>query len=170
MTCYRAVLFRRYSLGFNKSLLSIHTKEQALTLSALLCHIVEECRTFKTLPEHSVQIAEALKLPHERATVARLLDFAVAQGLLVAEEHFYRNIAVNNPHHDYHDPISTVAIVTANRVGPCMRALDSFIRNTTDFSRRVSFTIMDDSNCGEARAAYIGGLRIRNRVCSTCIA
>ena len=110
------------------------------------------CRNFQCLPEHVANICKTLKLPeHESERVAEDLNDLVRKGLLLAEDDFYAQI---QPNHRKRPPISSIAIVTANRVEACMNALRSFANNALEHSRTVAFRIMDDSRLPETQSRY----------------
>jgi hypothetical protein len=110
------------------------------------------CQNFRTLPEHSAYICKALQLPEQESKrIAKYLQDLIRKNLLFTEDDFYTQI---RPTHRKPRPISSIAIITANRVEPCMRALRGLADNVLEHSRTVTFRLMDDSLSPETQARY----------------
>jgi hypothetical protein len=149
---YRAVPVESYPLGFGKDLIKVLSTGQTLPLPAVSRLRMDLCRNFQSLPEHVAYICKTLKLPdHESQRVAEDLKDLIRKSLLLAEDDFYAQI---QPNHRKRRPISSIAIVTANRVEPCMHALRSFADNVLEHSRTVTFRLMDDSLSPDMQSRY----------------
>ena len=149
---YRAVPVDSYSLGFGKDIIKVLTTGQTLSLPSLSRLRMDLCRNFQSLPEHVTYICKTLKLPaHESERVAEDLKELMGKSLLLAEDDFYAQI---QPNRRKRSPISSIAIVTANRVEKCMNALRSFADNAREHSRTVTFRLMDDSFSPDTQVRY----------------
>jgi hypothetical protein len=114
------------------------------------------CQNFQTLPEHVAYICKALQLPEQESKrIAGYLKDLIKKDLLFAENDFYDQI---RPTHRKPRPISSIAIVTANRVERCMKALRSFADNVLEHARTVTFRLMDDSLSPETQSRNRDGL------------
>jgi hypothetical protein len=157
MERYRVLPFERYHLGFNEELVQLLTDEHSMLLPGSASMTLQLCRNFKTLEEHAVSICRALKMQyHESGKISRTLTQLIERELLISEGQLYASISASN---EPQEPISAIAILTANRVTQCLTSLGSFAQNAEDFSRRPVFRIMDDSSSPEISAALVHQLQ-----------
>lgn len=149
---YRAVPGEWYSLGFDKNLIKLLITGHTLPVSEVTRLCMNLCQNFQTMPEHIAYISKALQLPEQESKrIAGYLKDLIRKGLLFAEDDFYTQI---HPTHRKPRPISSIAIVTANRVERCMKALRSFADNMLEHSRTATFRLMDDSLSPETQSRY----------------
>jgi len=149
---YRTVPGEWYSLGFDKNLIKLLTTGQTLPIPEATRLCMNLCQNFQTMPEHVAYICKALQLPQQEwKRIAGYLKDLIRKGLLFAEDDFYAQI---RPTHRKPRPISSIAIVTANRVERCMKALRGLADNTLEHSRTVTFRLMDDSLSPETQSRY----------------
>lgn len=149
---YRAVPGEWYSLGFDKNIIKLLTTGHTLPVPAATRLCMDCCQNFQTLPEHVACICKTLRLPEQESKrIAEYLKDLVRKDLLLSEDDFYTQIRST---HRKPRPISSVAIVTANRPEPCMKALRSLADNLLEHSRVVTCRLMDDSLSPEIQSRY----------------
>src|ERR1700704_346192 len=147
---WRAVDILRLGIGNGQQLVYTRATRTAQVLPRPQAALLSSCQTFRTLEEHAR--AAASNPSGLAATHAQLETFA-REGLLV-EEASVRARCLSAPHPDPEpESISTVSVVTADRVASLDRCLSSYIDNARSHQRTFQFLVMDDARTADARTA-----------------
>lgn len=137
-------------------------------LSAPVVDLLNICGTFKPLGEHAQAcynfLAATQQQPDASAEqfVIGQLEELLRRGLLVPES------ALRQYYHDHGEPqvnpkISSVGVVTCNRIGGLERCLLSYIENGKRHGRENDFVVADDSQGEGVRGATLNLLRSLKR-------
>jgi len=151
---YRCVEFTAFPLGDQIDLVHVTGTGPTQALPAELVELLHRCGRFASLEEHARERCQELGLAADQVgPIARRLGRLARAGLLISYDALLdrcRQAADATA-----DPvrIASVGVVTRNRPDALERGLTSYIENTRRHSRRVEFTVMDDSEQPGPRAA-----------------
>src|ERR1700681_3879682 len=149
---WRAADILRLGIGEGQQLVYSRATRTARVLPRAQAALLASCQTFRTLDEHARAAPSQLELSAMASTRAQLQTFA-RDGLLV-EEASLRARCLAAPRPDAEPvSISTVSVVTADRVASLERCLSSYIDNARSHQRTFQFQVMDDARTAEARRA-----------------
>jgi hypothetical protein len=149
---WRAADILRLGIGEGQQLVYTRATRTAQVLPRSQAALLDSCQTFRTIDEHARAAASQLEPSGMAATRAQLETFA-RDGLLV-EEASLRARCLAAPHPDTRpNSISTVSVVTADRVASLERCLSSYIDNARSHQRTFQFLVMDDARTTDARTA-----------------
>ena len=173
-------------LGRGRVLARSEMTGAAHLLSAAQAEALLSCKAFAPLADHAARLARpAGSVPRpsllqrarhrlelagrgkasggEDASVARLLDAFVRDGLLVSEAavrgELQRHCEAASPPPQEAGDLTTIGIPTRNRPECLARACAGYLENATRHGRPVRFVIVDDAKEEAARAATCGALR-----------
>jgi hypothetical protein len=150
--------------GSGQYLVYSKNSRSAHILPASTTDLLNVCASFKSLSEHAQSCYNFLNAIQQRPDASRE-QFIIAQleelmrlGLLVPESRlrqFYREHgeAESNP------KISSVGVVTRDRIPSLKRCLLSYVANAKEHGRTHDFVVMDDSDSPAARATTVQFLR-----------
>ncbi|MDQ6884285.1 MAG: hypothetical protein M3077_08645 [Candidatus Dormibacteraeota bacterium] len=166
---WRAADILRLGIGEGQQLVYTRATRTAQVMPRVQAALLASCQTFRTLDEHARAALSQLHPSDIAATRAQLQAFA-RDGLLV-EEASLRTRCLAAPHRDAGPiSISTVSVVTADRVASLERCLSSYIDNARSHQRTVQFRVMDDARTPDARTATQQMLGTLARDCGVAIA
>ena len=149
---WRAADILRLGVGEGQQLVYTRATRTAQVLPRPQAALLASCQTFRTIDEHARAAASQLEPSGIAATRAQLETFA-RDGLLVEEASLRaRCLAVPRPDVEPNS-ISTVSVVTADRVASLERCLSSYIDNARSHQRTFQFQVMDDARTADARTA-----------------
>jgi hypothetical protein len=149
---WRAADILRLGIGEGQQLVYTRATRSAQVLPRPQAALLASCQTFRTIDEHARAAASQLEPSGIPATRAQLETFA-RDGLLVEEASLRaRCLAALHPDEEPNS-ISTVSVVTADRVASLERCLSSYIDNAKSHQRTFEFLVMDDARTADARAA-----------------
>ena len=149
---WRAADILRLGIGEGQQLVYTRATRTAQVLPRSQAALLASCQMFRTIDEHARAAASQLEPSSMAATRPQLEAFA-RDGLLV-EEASLRARCLAAPHPETEpNSISTVSVVTADRVTPLERCLSSYIDNARSHERSFEFLVMDDARTADARTA-----------------
>jgi hypothetical protein len=149
---WRAADILRLGIGEGQQLVYTRATRTSQVLPRPRAALLASCQTFRTIDEHAQGAASQLEPSSIAATRAQLQAFA-GDGLLV-EEASLRARCLAAPRPDAQpNSISTVSVVTADRVASLERCLSSYIDNARSHQRTFQFLVMDDARTADARTA-----------------
>jgi len=147
---WRAADILRLGIGDGQQLVYTRATRTARVLPRPQAALLASCQTFRTIDEHARAAASQLEPSGIAATRAQLQAFA-RDGLLV-EEASLRARCLAAPRPDVEpNSISTVSVVTADRLASLERCLSSYIDNRQSHERTFQFQVMDDARTAGAR-------------------
>src|ERR1700736_566909 len=149
---WRAADILRLGIGEGQQLVYTRATRTAQVLPRSQAALLASCQMLRTIDEHARAAASQLEPSSMAATRPQLEAFA-RDGLLV-EEASLRARCLAAPHPETEpNSISTVSVVTADRVTPLERCLSSYIDNARSHERSFEFLVMDDARTADARTA-----------------
>jgi hypothetical protein len=188
---YRCNNFTRLMVGNRQELIYSWSDSSAKILSTEIADLLDHCRTFKTLEEHSQEYYRSIishndplesaisdlsnKMParvvaflsyfrqlmrnpenylqsdHAKIKFIQnhLLDLAAA-GFLVSDVDLLDTCLKSASPEDT-PGITSVGVLTRNRIDSLERCMVSYIENTKRYERKNNFVVMDDSQIAESR-------------------
>ena len=143
---WRAAEILRLGIGEGEQLGYSRATRAARVLERPIAALLASCQAFRTLDEH------ARAAGNSAATRAQLQMLA-HDGLLVEEAALRARLRAA-PHPDAdHLTISTVSVVTADRVASLRQCLSSYLDNAQAHQRALRLRVMDDARGPDARIA-----------------
>src|ERR1700704_2573093 len=144
---WRAAEILRLGIGAGQQLVYARPTQRARVMARQDAGLLAACDTFRTIDEHA-RVATG-DLTTAVAVRAQLEAFA-RDGLLVEEEALRAGCRAAA---QKEDPvtISTVSVVTADRVGSLRQCLSSYLDNARSHDRTISVQVMDDARTAKAR-------------------
>lgn len=154
---YRCADIERFPFGDELELVYSRSSSASRILPLCDVNLLSRCGKFRTLDEHAVQICRELGLneDHVRSINIKLAELAHA-GFLISQSNIFEKFKrpTDNP-----AKITTVGLVTCERLGALKRALMSYIENSKQYGRMTDFVVVDDSRGAETRDSYRQMLR-----------
>lgn len=132
----------------------------AQILPAVLADLLNVCGTFKPMSEHAQAcydfLAAVMQQPDDTREqfIIRSLEGFVSSGLLVPES-MLRQTFRQHAEPQVSPRITSVGVVTNNRVAGLERCLVGFMENDREYGRTSEFVVMDDSQDAEVRGAAV---------------
>jgi hypothetical protein len=148
---WRAADILRLGIGEGQQLVYSRATRTAQVLPRPQAALLASCQTFRTIDEHARAAASQIEPNDIAATRAQLETFA-RDGLLVEEASLRARCLAPQPDAKPKS-ISTVSVVTADRVASLERCLSSYIDNARSHQRTFQFLVMDDARTADARTA-----------------
>ena len=151
---WRAAEILRLGIGEGQQLVYSRATYTARVLPRPQAALLASCESFRTIDEH----ARAAARDQTTLADARVqLQMLARDGLLVSEEDLIAGCMAARPTaHPAGWPllsISTVSVVTADRVASLERCLSSYVKNAQTHARRSTYLVMDDARTTDARTA-----------------
>jgi len=169
---WRAAEILRLGIGEGQQLVYARLNRTTRLLERQKAALLASCGTFRTIDEHARASTSTPAKTHtnpwgklwdriaasRRAAAARTqLEVFARDGLLTSEQDLVaRCMAARATAHPAGWPrlsISTVSVVTANRVASLERCLSSYVQNAQTHDRRIGFLVLDDARTADARFA-----------------
>ncbi len=164
---WRAADILRLGIGEGQQLVYTRTTRTARAMPRPQAVLLASCQTFRTIDEHARAVAGQ---PNDIAATRTQLQIFARDGLLV-EEASLRARCLAAPRPDAEpNLISTVSVVTADRVASLERCLSSYIDNARSHQRTFQLLVMDDARTADGQAATQQMLRTLARDRSVDIA
>jgi hypothetical protein len=137
--------FTRLPLGEGQELVYSPLTRSARALPPLSVRLLQGCRAFATLDEHTAHLCRELNLPPQQGPQVRQELAALAQsGLLLSQRDLLTplrgQIGPSPPR------ITVLGIPTRNRTPSLRRCLESYINNNHRHGRSVQYLVVDDSS------------------------
>ncbi len=118
-------------------------------MSPQLFELLDHCQTFKELDEHAIDLGNYVGAGPE--LVKEQLAELVAAGLLISEAALLELLKDAPRAQDSPEGITSVAVITRNRIDTLQRSLESHIENSKRYGRTNDFVVMDDSELASTR-------------------
>lgn len=147
MDLYRIKPFCCQSFGLDKELITVLCDQCTFVATRLARTIMESCRSFRTMAEHAEHVSKALRGHNCEQGIGELLR----QGMFISEQSFTDQLPTLG---DNRAKITTLGVITANRVESCGYALTSIRDNVNCFGRKAMFVVVDDSLDSDTRCLY----------------
>ncbi|MGB9177731.1 MAG: hypothetical protein WCB68_00680 [Pyrinomonadaceae bacterium] len=145
----------RFFAGDNSSLVYSASDRTARMIPQHLAVLLERCRTFKTLDEHTLSCVDFFAQsrrgtqPPSVEAIRRSLSALADAGLLISERAVLDACRQSN---QAQPCITSTGIITRNRTENLERCLRSYIENGRRYERATEFVVMDDSDNAKAGA------------------
>jgi hypothetical protein len=151
---WRAAEILRLGIGEGQQLVYSRATYTARVLPRPQAALLASCKSFRTIDEH----ARAAANDQTALADARLqLEMLAREGLLISEEDLIAGcMAARTKAHPGGWPLlslSTVSVVTADRVASLQRCLSSYVKNAQTHERRSTYLVLDDARTAAARTA-----------------
>ncbi|HEX6292634.1 MAG TPA: phosphopantetheine-binding protein, partial [Herpetosiphonaceae bacterium] len=141
---YRSAAITHVSVGDGLAL--VYTGAGAPRLiDADLAALLEHCREFKTLDDHTRAITDHLKQRGDRDALKRRLEDLRTARLLISDREAFERLIGAAPSQTTPAQIAAVAWPTCNRAALLERSLVSYIENGKRYGRSPEYVVMDDS-------------------------
>lgn len=136
----------RFPLGHHSQLVYSKLSRTAHILPSHLLDLLDCCGTFKSLDEHEEDCYQYFH-PGEavNGSLEKLLRELVERGLLVSYSRLVELCRKPLEASDGSARISTVGVITRNRLESLKRCIVSYIENGKKYGRTHGFVVMDDS-------------------------
>ncbi len=149
----RAAPFVPYRLHEGHEALYVGGPEPPRVVAAFFAEMLAQCRTFADLDEHLDRLALQFGLGRTETTPLRAsLEDAAESGLLVSLESVYRRAVERSTGSGGPAAISTMGLVTRDRVEQLARGLRSWMECARAHERHMDFVVCDDSPGPEQRS------------------
>ena len=143
---YRAGDLVSSAAGLQYGLRQSRLSGAAALLTLEQASLLDSCRAFRTLTEHAAAYAGRATPNARPAVEARLrseLDALARRGLLTSEANL-RERCLRAARPDVATPsISTVAVITRDRIDPLRRCLESYVAEGQRVGRRLDYLVVD---------------------------
>src|SRR3984893_18480950 len=151
---WRAAEILRLGIGEGQQLVYSRPTYTARVLARPLAALLASCTAFRTIDEHAqAAVRDQPTLADARLQLQRLAE----EGLLISEEDLIAGcMAARAKAHPAGWPLlslSTVSVLTADRVASLQRCLSSYVKNSQTYDRKTRFLVMDDARTADARTA-----------------
>src|ERR1700730_12872770 len=150
---YRAVVVG-YAAGPQHALRQSSFNGSAALLTADQAALLDSCTPLRTLAEHASAYAlraPVTSRPEAEARVRGELEALARRGLLTSEADL-RERCLRAARPDVAAPsISTVAVITRDRIDPLRRCLESYIAEGQPLDRRLGYLAIDGAQKAETR-------------------
>jgi hypothetical protein len=136
---WRAAEILRLGVGAGQQLVYARATRTVRVLERQKAALLASCQTFRTIDDHA-------RTPEARVE----LEVFARDGLLVEEDALRARCRAAA---QKEDPvtISTVSVVTADRVGSLRQCLSSYLDNARSHERTISVQVMDDARTAKSR-------------------
>jgi hypothetical protein len=152
----------RFALGNNLELVYSPLTRTAITVPALGVGILQACRSFATLADHTAQLARQLGLAPDQTELLRRQTASLVQArLLVSHGDLVNHCRRHSDSHDNTARITTIGVPTRDRTDALQRCLVSYLESVRRAGRSCDFVVVDGSDKPEtaARSAVFVVLR-----------
>src|SRR2546423_8016891 len=143
-------------VGQDSNLVYSSANRPARIVPNYVAALLNRCRAFKTLEEHSLECARALggRVDETAAagtnSIKKHLTELLGTGLLISETAV---LDVCRQSEETPTSIATVGVITRDRIDSLECCLRSFVENGKKYARNNDFAVMDDSENLENRTA-----------------
>lgn len=188
---YRFMGMDQFPLGKDLWMGYAGNKRTGKIVSSQIIELLWRCRTFATLDDHAQNLLGAdmngKQAPaHWRRIVQRFLpnhnrghrrlkeikqqlQELADEGLLVAYQDIIKACCKKDFQDLPHQTITSVGIMTCNRVDYLKRALSSYVANAKQFERKQAFIVVDGSEHTHAKKKYQQVLQSMQKSCEGTI-
>ncbi len=149
-TLYRSARLSIHHAGRSRALVYSHDHAQVFELDAGVARVLSLCQGCKTLDGHAATIAAAGLAGDPRGVLGTLQSLTIS-GLLRSCVDLADAAASAQPRHV--DPITTIAVITADRPRVLQRGLESFARHLDHHGQSARLLVVDGSHAPEHQAA-----------------
>jgi len=157
---YSRLHLARFPVGRGEDVISFPEAPEARILASPLAQILFDIQGFKTLEEHIEERVRKLSgfqrvvKPLAKASLRNVfLEFA-KEGMITPLSQFLDQCRLWAGPQEPPPPISTLSLVTCERVELLKRALLSYVNNGRQFERKPYFVVMDDSRTPQIAEQY----------------
>src|SRR5215831_7602585 len=147
----------RVPVGNNLTLVYWAPDRSASVVHPHIAALLEQCRTFKTLDEHALQIGRIFARREGEAkaptvdSIREHLASLANSGMLLSEKRILA--ACSRGSYAAPPKIGSVGVITRNRTQNLERCLRSYLDNCRHYGRTNDFVVMDDSEDPGTRSA-----------------
>jgi hypothetical protein len=163
---YRSLDSVRFPVGDNLELVYSKAIRSGRVFPSHQVSLLSLCGEFKTIDEHARSIyhelrgkryqAEAIlsdpSAPLQIESIKRQLTRFAEAGLLISDNDVLGQCRYATGQEELVPQITSIGVVTRNRLKSLKRCLESYIDNCKQHGRDTDFVVMDDSETAEARA------------------
>ncbi len=157
---YCCVEFDSFPAGEDSQLVYARRDGITMTLPTRVCEMLRRCQTLRTLDAHAHELRREFAPNDSTSSFVENSLAALVEAKLLVPATKFLDVAIKSSSADNVPPqITTVGLVTFNRLAAAKRALHSYIENAKQFGRNVEFVVIDDSDDRQTREAYREMLR-----------
>jgi hypothetical protein len=151
---FRGVNVQLFPYGTGLVLAYFPQTQQTTVLSADLAQALRRCQTFRGLEEHAAALREAPPLASDIAKATAMIHKLMSGGALVKAESLWMEAREAAP-----ATISTVGVLTCNRIDGLRAAVSSYEGNFRKYERSPELIVLDDARAPEERLRCRESLR-----------
>ena len=141
-----------YPVGGGQSLIQSHVDGRRVLVSQGAADTIPLLRSFDTTSGHSARIAAILNgTGSAREAANQLLREIAFHNLWIREEQV---VSTASKATSRGPQITTVGLMTSDRLSSCMEALESIAHSLQRWSRTTAIRVLDDTRCEDAQAAH----------------
>jgi hypothetical protein len=150
-----------FPLGNEETLVYVRDSQSAHVLPTFIADLQNHCDTFRTMPEHAIELCRRYGMSHHEAgALEEHLERLADEGLLTSKaallEDCHGAAAASS---DTPPAISSVVTTTCDRVDAALRCVKDFIDAGKRFDRSITHVVLDDSRGADVRREYRERLR-----------